>query len=206
MEHIIGQDRFQAFTSTLEERIASDNPVRVIDAFVEVLPLKKMGFKIMPAATGRPSYHPRHLLKLYLYGYYNRIRSSRKLAAECMRNIELHWLIESLTPAYHTIADFRKDHPLALKEVFKAFVSFLKGVDLLEGEYVAIDGSKFRAVNSKKNNYNQAKIDRHMAYIENKASEYLQALEEEDSVDKTSATLKKSRRSLGTAQYSQAEI
>ncbi|WP_051049927.1 transposase [Nafulsella turpanensis] len=191
MEHIIGQDRFQAYTSTLEERIAADNPVRVIDAFVEVLPLEKMGFKVQPAATGRPSYHPKHLLKLYLYGYYNRIRSSRKLSAECVRNIELHWLIEGLTPAYHTIADFRKEHPKALREVFKAFVSFLKGVDLLGGDYVAIDSSKFRAVNSKKNNYNQKKIDRHLAYIEAKTSEYLQILEEEDKADGASGMLKK---------------
>ena len=128
MEHIIGKDRFQAYSFTLEERIAPDNPVRVIDAFVEVLPLEKMGFsKVKPASTGRPSYEPRHLLKLYLYGYYNRIRSSRKLAVECVRNLELHWLIQGLTPAYHTIADFRKEHPVALKEVFKAFVSFLRG-------------------------------------------------------------------------------
>ena len=192
MEHIIGKDRFQAFSTSLEERIASDNPVRVIDAFVEVLPLEKMGFtKVKPASTGRPSYEPKHLLKLYLYGYYNRIRSSRKLAAECVRNIELHWLIQGLTPAYHTIADFRKQHPKALKEVFKVFVSFLKGVDLLEGEYVAIDGSKFRAVNSKKNNYNQAKIDRHMSYIETKTNEYLAQLEEEDTRDRKAVALKK---------------
>ncbi|WP_017731544.1 transposase [Nafulsella turpanensis] len=191
MEHIAGKDRFQAFTSTLEERITSDNPVRVIDAFVEVLPLEKMGFRVKPAATGRPSYHPKHLLKLYLYGYYNRIRSSRKLAAECVRNIELHWLIQGLTPAYHTIADFRKEHPQALRKVFKAFVSFLKGVDLLEGDYVAIDGSKFRAVNSKKNNYNQAKIDRHMAYIEAKTNEYLQELEQQDSQEHKAAMVKK---------------
>ena len=192
MEHITGKDRFQAFTSTLEERIASDNPVRVIDAFVEVLPLEQMGFtKVKPASTGRPSYEPKHLLKLYLYGYYNRIRSSRKLEAECVRNIELHWLIQGLTPAYHTIADFRKQHPKALKEVFKVFVSFLKGVDLLGGEYVAIDGTKVRAVNSKKNNYNQAKIDRHMAYIENKTNEYLQGLEEEDTRENKSDALKK---------------
>ena len=191
MEHIVGKDRFQACTSTLEERIASDNPVRVIDAFVEVLPLEKMGFKVKPAVTGRPSYHPKHLLKLYLYGYYNRIRSSRKLAAECVRNIELHWLIQGLTPAYHTIADFRKEHPQALKKVFKAFVSFLKGVDLLGGECVAIDGSKFRAVNSKKNNYNQAKIDRHMAYIEAKTNEYLQELEQQDSQEHKADMAKK---------------
>ena len=95
MKPIIGKNRFQAFTSTLEERIASDNPVRVINAFVEVLPLEKMGFsKVKPVSTGRPPYEPKHLLNLFLYGYYNRIRSSRKLAVECVRNIELHWLIQ----------------------------------------------------------------------------------------------------------------
>ena len=161
---------------------------------MEVLPLEQVGFtKVKPAATGRPSYEPKHLLKLYLYGYYNLIRSSRELAVECVRNIELHWLLQGLTPAYHTIADFRKEHPKALREVFKAFVSFLKGVDLLEGDYVAIDSSKFRAVNSKKNNYNQKKIDRHMAYIEAKTNEYLQALEEEDCADGAPDLLKKSR-------------
>lgn len=192
MEHIIGQDRFQAFSTTLEERIAADNPVRVVDAFVEILPLEKMGFtKVKPQATGRPSYEPKHLLKLYLYGYYNRIRSSRRLAAECVRNIELHWLIQGLTPAYHTIADFRKQHPEALRVVFKSFVSFLKGVDLLDGDYVAIDGTKFRAVNSKKNNYTQAKVDRHLAYIDAKTSEYLQVLEEQDKKDDQSDISKK---------------
>ena len=192
MEHIIGKDRFQSYSFTLEERIAADNPVRVIDAFVEVLPLEKMGFtKVKPQPTGRPSYQPGHLLKLYLYGYYNRIRSSRRLEAECVRNIELHWLIQGLTPAYHTIADFRKQHPEALRAVFKSFVSFLKGVDLLDGDYIAIDDTKFRAVNSKKNNYTQAKIDRHLAYIDAKTSEYLQALEQQDEEDNKANISKK---------------
>jgi transposase len=184
MKQIIGQHRLLAFQTSLEAPIGPDNPVRVIDAFVETLSLEALGFsKVFPKATGRPAYQPRHLLKLYLYGYYNHIRSSRRLAAECVRNIELHWLLEGLTPAYHTIADFRKQHPLSLREVFLAFVAFLKEQSLLSGEYVAIDGAKFRAVNSKKNNYNQPKIDRHLAYIDHKTKEYLHQLDTCDQLE-----------------------
>ena len=130
--------------------------MRVIDAFVDALPLLEMGFKgVAPKATGRPSFDPAHLLKLYLYGYYNRIRSSRKLEKECRRNLEVQWLLGGLTPAYYTIADFRKQHPHQLKKVFSAFVAFLKEVHLLKGKYVAIDGTKLRAQNSRKNNFNQ---------------------------------------------------
>ncbi|WP_224996907.1 transposase [Cesiribacter sp. SM1] len=156
MHHLKGKDRYQTFSTSLEASIGADNPVRVIDAFVDALPLLEMGFKrVEPKATGRPSFDPAHLLKLYLYGYYNRIRSSRKLETECRRNLEVQWLLQGLMPAYHTIADFRKDHPQQLKQVFRSFVAFLKEVHLLRGKYVAIDGTKLRAQNSRKNNYNQ---------------------------------------------------
>ncbi|AHM59089.1 transposase IS1182 family protein [Flammeovirgaceae bacterium 311] len=181
MHHLTGRDRNQTFSTSLEASISADNPVRVIDAFVDALPLLEMGFKgVEPKATGRPSFDPAHLLKLYLYGYYNRIRSSRKLETECRRNLEVQWLLQGLCPAYHTIADFRKEHPQQLKQVFKAFVAFLNDAHLLKGKYVAIDGTKIRAVNSRKNNYNQKKIERQLSYIQEKIDDYLDLLEEED--------------------------
>jgi transposase len=181
MDHLTGQDRNQAFTTSLEASISAENPVRVIDAFVDALPLLEMGFKgVLPKTTGRPSFDPAHLLKLYLYGYSNRIRSSRMLEQECRRNLEVRWLLGGLTPAYHTIADFRKEHPLQLKQVFRAFVAFLKEARLLKGKYVAIDGTKLRAQNSRKNNFNQKKIDRQLGYTQQKIDDYLELLEQED--------------------------
>ena len=119
-------------------------------------------------------------LKIYLYGYLNGLRSSRKLEKECFRNIEMQWLLEDIRPNYHSISDFRKDNPVALKNLFKLFVSFLKDADLIGGETIAIDGTKSRAHNSKKANFNQKKIDKHLEYIETKTQEYLDALEEND--------------------------
>ena len=123
---------------------------------------------------------PRHFLKIYLYGYLNGIRSSRRLEKECLRNIELQWLLEAICPNYHSIADFRKDNPKALKQLFKLFVSFLKDAELIAGETIAIDGTKSRAHNGKKSNFNQKKIDKHLAYIEAKTQEYLTALDQND--------------------------
>ncbi|EMR03923.1 IS1182 family transposase [Cesiribacter andamanensis] len=181
MHHLTGQDRSQTFSTSLEASIGADNPVRVIDAFVDALPLLEMGFNgVLPKATGRPSFDPAHLLKLYLYGYANRIRSSRMLEQECRRNLEIRWLLGGLSPAYHTIADFRKAHPKQLKQVFRAFVAFLKKARLLKGRYVAIDSTKLRAQNSRKNNFNQKKIDRQLGYIQQKTDAYLELLEEED--------------------------
>ncbi|AHM59323.1 transposase IS1182 family protein [Flammeovirgaceae bacterium 311] len=181
MHHLKGRDRDQTFSTSLEASIQADNPVRVIDAFVDALPLLEMGFKgVELKATGRPSFDPAHLLKLYLYGYYNRIRSSRKLEVECRRNLEVQWLLGGLCPAYHTIADFRKEHPLQLKKVFGAFVALLKEAHLLRGKYVAIDGTKLRAQNSRKNNFNEKKIDRQLGFIQQKIDDYLDLLEQED--------------------------
>ena len=129
---------------------------------------------------GRPGFRPEVFLKLYLYGYLNGIRSSRRLERECFRNIEVQWLLEDLRPNYHSIADFRKDNPKALKQLFKLFVSFLKDADLIAGETIAIDGTKSRAHNSKKANFNQKKIDKHKEYIESKTQEYLDQLEQND--------------------------
>jgi radical SAM protein with 4Fe4S-binding SPASM domain len=181
MNHVTGVPRLQLQMSSLEDSIDKENPVRFVDAFVEQLDLSKLGFEVKTLKKeGRPSFESSTLLKIYLYGYLNGLRSSRRLESECCRNIELQWLTLGLRPNYHTIADFRKDNPKALKSVFKLFVSFLKDIDLIGGNVIAIDGTKSRAHNSKKNNYNQKKIDRHLAYIEEKSTEYMNLLEQND--------------------------
>jgi transposase len=167
--------------SSLEDTIAADNPVRFIDAFVNSIDLVKIGFTPRVLKTeGRPSFDTKVFLKIYLYGYINGIRSSRRLEKECLRNLEMQWLLEAICPNYHSIADFRKDNPKALKQLFKLFVSFLKDADLITGNTIAIDGTKSRAHNSKKSNFNQKKIDKHLDYIEAKTQEYLTALDQND--------------------------
>ncbi|WP_235973043.1 IS1182 family transposase [Flavobacterium undicola] len=181
MQHITGISRYQLHFSSLEDTISPDNQVRFIDAFVESLELSKLGFSLRTLkGEGRPSYNGKVFLKVYLYGYLNGIRSSRKLSKECFRNMEMLWLLENIRPNYHSISDFRKENPVALKNLFKLFVSFLKDTDLIGGETIAIDGTKSRAHNSKKANFNQKKIDKHLEYIEAKSQEYLNALEEND--------------------------
>jgi transposase len=181
MQYIQGNNRGQTYFSTLEDQVAADNSVRLIDAFIEKLELEKLGFTNTENKTeGRPAYAPQVLLKLYLYGYLNKIRSSRKLEKECSRNIELQWLLQNLQPNYHTIADFRKLHAPALQNMFKLYVQFLGDAGLLGKTTIAVDGSKFKAVNSKKNNYNQKKIDKHRQFIQNKTEKYLQELDELD--------------------------
>jgi len=181
MHHIQGVSRHQLQMSSLEDKITQDNPVRFIDAFVRVIDIEKIGFqsKILKN-EGRPSFKTELFLKLYLYGYLNGIRSSRRLEKECFRNIELQWLLEDIRPNYHSISDFRKNNPQGLKNLFKLFVSFLKNVDLISGETIAIDGTKSRAHNSKKANFNQKKIDKHKEYIDAKSLEYLNQLDQED--------------------------
>ena len=181
MQFITGNNRHQTFFSTLEEQVAADNPVRLIDAFIDKLDLAKMGFtKTVHKSEGRPPYAPAVLLKLYLYGYLNKIRSSRKLSNECSRNKELEWLLQNLQPNYHTIADFRKLHAKPLLAMFKLYVQFLGDAGLLSKTTIGIDGSKFKAVNSKKNNFNQNKIDKHQQFIKDKTEKYLQELDELD--------------------------
>lgn len=165
---------------SMEMLIAPDNEVRVIDAFVEAIDTKKLGFANTLAAEGHPPFHPKIFLKLYLYGYMNRVRSSRRLEKECERNVEVKWLLGNLVPNYHSIADFRKQYGKQFKAVFKLFVLFLRGEKLLGRKTVGIDGSKFRAVNSKKNNYNEKKVKKHLEYIENKAEEYIEELDRID--------------------------
>jgi len=181
MQFIQGNNRNQTYFGTLEDQVSPDNPVRLIDAFIDKLELQKLGFtNTVHKGEGRPPYAPGVLLKLYLYGYLNKIRSSRKLEKECSRNRELEWLLQSLQPNYHTIADFRKVHSKPLQSMFKLYVQFLGDAGLLGKTTIGIDGSKFKAVNSKKNNYNQKKIDKHRQFIEDKAAKYLAELDELD--------------------------
>jgi len=186
MQFIQGQDRQQTYFATLEDQVAADNPVRLIDAFINKLDLQQLDFsKTIPNSEGRPAFAPQVLLKLYLYGYLNKIRSSRKLERECSRNIELQWLLQNLQPNYHTIADFRKLHAQSLQSLFRLYVHFLSEAGLLGKNTIAVDGSKFKAVNSKKNNYNQKKIDKHQQFIKDKAEKYLQELDELDKQEQT---------------------
>src|SRR5215204_1240744 len=188
MKIIQGKCRQLIQFSSLDEFIAIENPVRILDAFVEKLELTKIGIeqrsvKQQPSKTnsgGAPRFADKLLLKLYLYGYLNKIRSSRKLEQECQRNVELRWLTQGLVPNYQTIADFRKNHSAALKNLFKLYVYFLDELNLLGKQTIAVDGSKFRAVNSRKNNYNQKKIDKHQAMINERAENYLKQLDELD--------------------------
>ena len=187
MQYIQGISRYQLHVASLDDTISQDNPVRFIDAFVNSIELERVGFqpKVLKS-EGRPSFETQLFLKIYLYGYLNGIRSSRKLEKECLRNLELQWLTETLRPNYHSIADFRKDNPKALKQLFKLFVTFLKDADLIAGETIAIDGTKSRAHNGKKSNYNQKKIDKHKEYIEAKIQGYLTDLDHNDDQEKSS--------------------
>ena len=183
---LVNFDRNIHYFATLEDRVSADNPVRLMDAFIDKLDLHKLGFsKTVHHSEGRPPYAPQVLLKLYLYGYLNKVRSSRKLERECGRNIELQWLLQNLVPNYHTIADFRKLHVLPLQSMFRLYVQFLGEAGLLGKTTLAVDGSKFKAVNSKKNNYNQKKIDKHQQFIKDKAEKYLQELDELDKEEQT---------------------
>lgn len=180
MPHISPSDRSQMKMISLEEMVMPDSVARAIDAFVGALDLGSLGFDVSTASTGRYPFHPSVFLKLYLYGYMNRIRSSRKLEAECRRNVELMWLLGELTPAFRSIADFRAEHGQQIRNVFKTLVRFSKNNGLIEGKLIAVDGTKVRAQNSKKNNFNQKKIERHVEYIDNKVNEYMALLDEQD--------------------------
>src|SRR5213078_2913345 len=161
-----GIDRGQTtlFPECLEDWIDEDNPVRVIEVLVEELDLCELGFDgVDPEATGRPSYHPSVLLKLYIYGYLNRVQSSRRLEREAARNVEVMWLLGRLVPDHKTIADFRKDNGRAIRQVCARFVALCRTMGLLSSASVAIDGSKFKAVNNRDRNFTRAKIERRMA-------------------------------------------
>ena len=183
MPHLQGIEREQTlqFPPRLDDYISAENPVRFLDVFVDQLDLQAMGFRRVEAAVeGRPAYHPGDLLKLYLYGYLNRVRSSRCLERESQRNVEVMWLLKGLTPDHKTIADFRKDHPKALRQVFQEFIELCKALELFGGEIVAIDGSKFLAVNSSQRNYSERKLEKALKEIDEKLQRYLQQLDTHD--------------------------
>jgi transposase len=169
------------FPESIDEYIEADNPVRVIDAFVDSLDLSAAGFKrTRLAATGRPPYAPGDLLKLYIYGYLNRVRSSRKLEQECHRNVEVMWLLGKLKPDHKTIADFRKDNGQAFKAVFKSFCLLCRELELFGGELLAIDGSKFKAVNNSQRNFTKKRVKKYLKELEERIESYLQVLDEAD--------------------------
>lgn len=172
MKFILGKDRNQTEFFCLDQAIEQDNEVRFIELFVSSVNLGDFGFKTQFIENGRPAYHPSDLLKLFIYGYLNRIRSSRNLEKECKRNIEMMWLLRGLAPDHNTIANFRKDNPKAIRRVFRSTVELAKSFDLIGGKLVAGDSTKLRAQNSKKNNFNPKKIDRHIAYIDAKLEDY----------------------------------
>ncbi len=177
MEYQQGQDREQLslYATCLDDMIPEDNSVRLIDQFVNLLDLSQMGFQTI-ATQGRPPYHPADLLKLFIYGYMNQMRSSRRLEKEAYRNIEVIWLIKNLKPDHNTIARFRKENPKAIRKVFRQSVAIARNFNLIGGSLIAGDSTKLRAQNSKKNNYNKKKIQRHLEYIDKKLEEHNQEL------------------------------
>jgi transposase len=178
-----GVDRGQStlFPALLDDYVAEDNPVRAVDVFVDGLDLDKLGFVgVRPLETGRPGYHPGMMLKLYIYGYLNRIPSSRRLERECQRNIEMIWLTGQLAPDFKTIADFRKDNGKAIREVCREFVALCHKLGLLSAASVAIDGSKFKAVNARDKNFTEAKMKRRLGRIEESIARYIAQLETAD--------------------------
>ena len=186
MKYIQGQDRNQItlFPVSMEDSVSRNSEVRIIDAFVDSLDLEQLGFKVDFGENGRPAYHPGDLLKLFLYGYMNRIRSSRQLEKQTKINIEVIWLLRGLTPDHNTISNFRRDNPKAIKRSFHKTVEIAKLFKLIGGKLLAGDSTKLRAQNSKKNNFNQKKIDRHKAYIDKKLEEFQKALTESDGDEK----------------------
>src|SRR6201987_2873824 len=183
---IEGEDRRQAtlLPDSLEDYVTEDNPVRVIDVFIDELDLEALGFAgIMPEATGRPAYHPATLLKFYLYGYLNRVQSSRRLERETKRNIELMWLTGRLMPDFKTIADFRCDNGPAIRAACAQFIVLCRQFNLFTRAVVAIDGGKFKAVNNRDKNFTVAKVSKRMEQVEASIARYLVALDHADRQD-----------------------
>ena len=183
MSYVQGEDRGQAalFPAVIEDYVAADAPVRVIDAFVDGLDVRRLGFgRSDPAATGRPPYDPRDLLKLYLYGYLNEVRSSRRLERECSRNVEVMWLLRHLAPDFKTIADFRRDNSAAIVGTCRTFVLFCRDHGLFVARLVALDGSKFRAAASAKRVMGRREIAEETARLDRRIANYLAGLDEND--------------------------
>ena len=174
----IDRDQAMLFPECLADWVSEDNPVRVIDAFVDKLDLSSLGFEgVIAEATGRPSYHPSVLLKLYIYGYLNRVQSSRRLEREAGRNVEVMWLTGRLTPDHKTVADFRKDSGSAIRQVCVQFIELCRLMGLLTHPGVAIDGSKFKAVNTRDKNFTRGKVERRRAQLGTSVARYLAQLD-----------------------------
>jgi transposase len=182
---IKGADRNQPalFPETLDDYVHEESPVRVIDVFVDELDLGMLGFKTEPADTGRPGYHPGMLLKLFIYGYTNRVQSSRRLEREAQRNVEVVWLTERLAPDFKTIADFRRDDGKAIRKVCREFVVLCCKAKLFSDAFVAIDGSKFKALNNRDKNFTKAKVKRRLKQLDESIARYLSEMESLDRRD-----------------------
>ena len=190
MAHISGfqRDQLLLLPEAVDDYVGSDNPVRFIDAFVDGLDLVEAGFgRVQPKATGRPGYAPGDLLKLYIYGYLNRVRSSRRLEAECHRNIEVIWLLRTLKPDFKTIADFRADNRAAFKSVFRQFTLLCKRLDLFGRELLAVDGTRIKAVNNKDRNFTRNSLEKFIKAADERLADYLQRLDEGDAAEKATS-------------------
>ena len=180
MDFITGFNRDQLVMMDFESCLAPDSWARIVDMFVDILPMQELGFSDVLNTEGRPPYRSMDMLKLYLYGYKNRLRSSRQLEHACKVNLEVIWLLKGLRPSARKIAYFRKNNAKAFKLAFRYFVGLLKDWELIEGQTIAIDSFKIRAQNALKNNFNQKKIDRHITYIDGKIKEYEELLDQGD--------------------------
>src|SRR5580704_7751745 len=183
---VVGDDRSQStlFPERLEDYLSEDNPVRAIDVFVDDLDLAKLGFEgVEPEATGRPAYHPGLLLKIYVYGYINQIASSRRLEREAQRNVEMMWLTQRLALDFKTIADFRKDNGEAIRAACRQFIVLCRRLNLFAHAVAGIDGSKFKAVNTRDKNFTRASIKRRMEQVEASIERYMAALATADRHD-----------------------
>jgi len=215
---IEGESRNQStlFPELLDDYVGVDNPVRVIDVFVDELDLGGLGFSgVEPHATGRPSYHPVTLLKIYIYGYLNRIQSSRRLERESQRNVEVMWLTGRLMPDFKTIADFRKDNGKAIRSVCREFVVLCRNLNLFADAVVAIDGSKFKAVNAREKNFTQAKMKRRIQQVEESIDRYFKQLdtidrqqlsEHKDTVNQLQAKIAKLKETMQSLKKTEIEM
>src|SRR5271165_1685942 len=190
MTHISGFERSQILLlpEAVDDYVGADNPVRFIDAFVDELDLSAAGFvRVAAKATGRPGYGPADLLKLYIYGYLNRVRSSRRLEMESHRNIEVIWLLRSLKPDFKTIADFRRDNRRAFRAVFRQFVLLCRRLDLFGRELLAVDGTRIKAVNNKDRNFTTGSLQKFIEALDKKLEDYLTRLDASDADERASS-------------------
>lgn len=186
----VARDQATMLPESLDDYVVEDNPVRVIDAFIEMLDLASLGFTVVPVRTGRPGYHPGLMLRIYLYGYLNQVQSSRRLERECGRNLELIWLTGRLRPDFKTIAEFRKDNGPAIRKVCQQFVALCRNIKLLDSDIVAIDRSRFKAVNSKAKSYTRGKLKQKLSEIDKAIERYLMELDRaDDALEKTGSTV-----------------